>query len=284
LELVRKIIQFAAAILQNSYFTGFLTGRIYQGNLKSICVPGLNCYSCPGALGACPIGSLQAIAANMKLNISLYIYGFITLVGVISGRFVCGFLCPFGLFQELLYKIPLKKFRERKFFKILNKLKYIILIVFVIGIPTVITLSGGISFPAFCQYICPAGTLQAGIPLVLLDNRLHSLVGWLYVWKISILVLVILLSVKLFRPFCRFLCPLGALYSLFNRISVIHIHTDKSNCSNCNRCKTKCLIRADNPDSPECIRCGDCIKACPSKTMKWAYVRVNTKYEDVLSS
>ena len=256
-------------LLQNGYIKGFLTGSLYRGKLKSICVPGLNCYSCPGAFGACPIGSLQALAANPKVNISLYVYGFIMLVGVIAGRFVCGFLCPFGLIQELLYKIPLKKIRERNSFKILNKLKYVVLVVLVIGIPTALAISGGIGFPAFCQWLCPAGTLEAGIPLALLNDRIRGAVGLLYVWKVAILLLIIILSVKLFRPFCRFLCPLGAIYSIFNRISVIHIHTDESICNNCNHCMNICPMHANSTDSTECIRCGKCVKSCPSKALHW---------------
>jgi len=256
-------------ILQNGYLKGFLTGSLYRGKLKQFCVPGLNCYSCPGALGACPIGSLQALAANAKFNVSLYVYGFIVLVGVIAGRFVCGFLCPFGLIQELLYKIPLKKIRERKVFKLLNILKYIVFGVLVVGIPTYLTISGGISFPAFCKWICPAGTLEAGIPLVLLNDRIRGAVGLLYIWKIASLLLIIVLSVKMFRPFCRFLCPLGALYSLFNRISVVHIRTDGTKCSDCRQCKSLCPMNADGTDSTECIRCGECVKKCPGKAMSW---------------
>jgi len=275
--LVRKLVQVSVTILQNSNFSGFITGRIYRGKLKSFCVPGLNCYSCPGALGACPIGSMQALSMNPKLIVSLYIYGFIALVGVLAGRFICGFLCPFGLVQELLHKIPLKKIRGIRAFRVLDKLKYVVLVVFVIGIPTVLTLGGSIGFPAFCQWICPAGTLEAGIPLVLLNSRLRDTVGVLFVWKVTILLLVVLISVKVFRPFCRFLCPLGALYSLFNRISVLHIDIDKRTCSGCNHCLSNCPMDASGTDSTECIRCGKCVKGCPQKAMRWKGLRKNKK-------
>jgi len=144
----RKIIQTIAAIAQNSYFKGFTAGSIFRGKTKSVCVPGLNCYSCPGALGACPLGALQSLSINRGLGLSFYVYGFILLVGVIAGRFICGFLCPFGLIQELLHKIPLKKCRKYSAFKYLNKLKYIILLVLVIGIPTGFMLIGKVGFPA----------------------------------------------------------------------------------------------------------------------------------------
>ena len=84
----------------------FLQGKLYQGGGKAVCVPGLNCYSCPGAAGACPIGAFQAVVGSSKFRFSYYITGILILLGVLLGRFICGFLCPFGWFQELLHKIP----------------------------------------------------------------------------------------------------------------------------------------------------------------------------------
>lgn len=268
------------AIAQNGYFKGFAEGKIFRGATKNLCVPGLNCYSCPGALGSCPIGAIQSLSINPEMKLSLFVYGFILLVGIIAGRFVCGFLCPFGFIQELLHKIPLKKFRENKVFKALNKLKYIILLLFVIGIPTYLSLSGRVGFPAFCQWICPAGTLEAGIPLVIMNERLGAAVGFLFVWKVAVLLLVVLLSIKIFRPFCRFLCPLGALYSLLNRVSIVHIKTEQSSCNNCKKCVSACPMHTDNPDSFECIRCGKCVKCCETNAKHWSVNRA--KQNEVL--
>ena len=109
LDGLRHTVQALWALVTNSFFTGFAQGRIYQGKLKSLCLPGLNCYSCPGSLGSCPIGSLQAVLGSRNFKFSFYIIGFLMLVGSVIGRFVCGWLCPFGLVQDLLYKIPLLK-------------------------------------------------------------------------------------------------------------------------------------------------------------------------------
>jgi polyferredoxin len=273
----RKFIQIAAALLMNANLPGFFSGRLYRGELKKICVPGLNCYSCPGALGACPIGSLQALAGNPNTIISFYVYGILLILGVLVGRLVCGFLCPFGLIQELLHKIPLKKWTNKKCFRRLAKVKYAVLAVMVIGIPTVLTLSGKISFPAFCEYLCPVGTLEAGIPLALAREGIRASLGWLFVWKMAVLVLVLLLCIKIFRPFCRFLCPLGAIYSLFNRISILHIKTDKSKCTDCGTCRNVCKMEAKSTDDSECIRCGKCVKSCPQKAMCWSVNRAKSK-------
>ena len=115
---------------QSSY-PQFFSGQNISGQSEKVCVPGLNCYSCPAATGACPIGAFQAVVGSSKFKFSYYITGFLILLGVTLGRFICGFLCPFGWFQDLLHKIPGKKFSTARL-KPLRYLKYIILVVFVI--------------------------------------------------------------------------------------------------------------------------------------------------------
>ena len=109
---VRTVVQLCWTALTNGYAAGFAKGTIYKGELKRVCVPGLNCYSCPGALGACPIGSLQAVLGDRNHWFSFYVVGFLLFFGAVLGRFVCGWLCPFGLAQDLLAKIPFPKKRK----------------------------------------------------------------------------------------------------------------------------------------------------------------------------
>ena len=111
---IRGWIQAAATLLTNIHIPNLFKGKIYQGNAKTVCVPGLNCYSCPAATGACPIGAFQAVVGSSKFKFSYYITGFFILLGVTLGRFICGFLCPFGWFQDLLHKIPGKKLSTAK--------------------------------------------------------------------------------------------------------------------------------------------------------------------------
>ena len=110
----RGWIQAGAALLTNLHLPNFIKGGLYQGTGKTVCVPGLNCYSCPAASGACPIGAFQAVAGSSRFRFSYYVTGFLILLGVLLGRFICGFLCPFGWFQELLHKIPTKKLSTKK--------------------------------------------------------------------------------------------------------------------------------------------------------------------------
>ncbi|MDE6991812.1 MAG: 4Fe-4S binding protein, partial [Lachnospiraceae bacterium] len=159
----RKIIQIAAFGYSNAHLLNYKGGKIYQGKWKQFCNPGLNCYSCPAAGFACPIGALQAVNGSMEFQFSFYVAGVLLAFGVLLGRAVCGWLCPFGLIQELIHRIPSPKLKLKKVFLYL---KYLVLVVFVLVLPVTVTNYMGMGKPAFCQYICPAGTLQGGIPLL----------------------------------------------------------------------------------------------------------------------
>lgn len=267
-EWPRHRIQALWALLTNSYLTGFVQGKIYKGSLKNLCVPGMNCYSCPGALGACPIGAMQAVIGSWNFKFAFYVAGFLMFVGALTGRFVCGWLCPFGLIQDLLHKIPFpEKIKTFPGDKLLRKLKYVIFAVFVILLPLFLVDILGQGAPYFCKLICPVGTLEGGIPLVLLNKSLRGIVGWLYAWKMVLLVITIVLSVIIYRPFCKYICPLGAIYSVFNPISVFKYRVDKEKCVNCGACARACKMQVDpvqNANHPECIRCGQCRKVCPT--------------------
>lgn len=261
----RKFVQIIFSIVTNSYLVGFIRGTIYKGPTKALCVPGLSCYSCPGALGSCPIGSLQAVLGSIKYKVSAYVTGFLLLFGIAMGRFICGWLCPFGLIQELLYKLPSPKYRVKGAFRNLKYLKYGVLLVFVILLPILLKdpLAGG--DPYFCKWICPAGTLMAGLPLLSVNKGLRSAIGFLFTWKMFILIVTIVACIVLYRSFCRFLCPLGALYALFNKYSFYRFEISHK-CTHCGKCYEACPIdiyTAQTPNSPECIRCGKCRTACP---------------------
>lgn len=264
----RHGIQAVWAFLTNSHVSGFVTGKIYTGKLKNVCVPGLNCYSCPGAVGACPIGSLQAVVGSWNFKMAYYVVGFLIFIGAIFGRLICGFLCPFGLIQDLLNKIPFpKKIRTFKRDKLLRKLKYVIFAVFVILLPMFLVDIMGQGSPYFCKLICPAGTLEGGIPLALLNKSMRSALGALYVWKNAILVVTIILSIIIYRPFCKYICPLGAFYSVFNKVSFFKYRVNKEKCVGCGKCAKVCRMQVDpvvNANSLECIRCGRCKQACPT--------------------
>ncbi len=266
----RKLIQLYSALLFNANIKGYITGEIYKGTLKNVCTPGLNCYSCPGASGACPLGSLQNSLGNSNRRAPYYVLGILVLYGIIFGRFICGFLCPFGLIQELLHKIKTPKLKKSRVTRILSYLKYVILVFFVIIAPIMYGLRK-VPLPGFCKYICPAGTIEGAFGL--LSNKVNSgmlaMLGPLFTWKFVLTVSVVLGSVFIFRFFCRFICPLGAIYGLFNRISLFGIKLDTSKCTSCGLCHAKCKMDIRNVGDHECISCGECIDICPTSAISW---------------
>ena len=269
----RGLLQAGATLLTNLHLPNFLKGGIYQGKGKAVCVPGLNCYSCPAASGSCPIGSFQAVVGSSKFGFSYYITGSLILLGVLLGRFICGFLCPFGWFQELLHKIPTKKISTKKL-KPLRYIKYAVLLFMVILMPMLITNDVGMGDPFFCKYLCPQGVLEGAIPLAAVNSGIRAALGSLFSWKLGILVAVILLSVFFYRPFCKWLCPLGAFYALLNKVSLFGMKVDKHKCVSCGKCAKACKMDVDvtkAPDHTECIRCGMCIRACPTKAVRFRF-------------
>lgn len=261
----RRIIQLYAALLTNANLKGFATGKIYTGDTKKMCVPGLNCYSCPGAVGACPLGALQDSLAQSGRTAPSYILGILLLFGLLLGRLICGFLCPFGLIQELLYKIRTPKLRKNRFTRVLSYFKYVLLAI-VIAVPIIYA-----GIPSFCKYVCPAGTFGGAISLLSNPNNtdFFGMLGYLFTWKFCVLVVVVVASIFIYRFFCRFICPLGAIYSLFCKISLLGVKLDKDKCIDCGLCVQGCKMDIKHVGDHECIQCGECISVCPVQAISW---------------
>ncbi len=305
-RLPRTLIQILWTALTNGFAYGFIKRDIFKGASKSVCLPGLNCYSCPGAVGSCPIGALQAVICDHKYSFSFYVVGALIFIGALLGRAVCGFLCPFGLFQDLLYKIPF--FIKRKSLpahKYLKYAKYAVFIVFICILPASLAVYDT-GVPAFCKYVCPSGTLMGALSIVPFNddfktpdshapaltpvNGLKSLsggglmqtvapkpaarsqLGTLFYLKIGLLAFFALTSLAIYRPFCKYICPLGAVYSLFAKVSCVRLKLDESACVKCGLCARACKMSIDpvkTPNSGECIRCGDCVKKCPKNALSY---------------
>ena len=265
----RKLIQLYCALLFNANLKGFSSGNIYQGNTKQVCVPGINCYSCPGAVGACPIGSLQGSFSAGKSTI-YYVCGILLLYCILFGRLICGWFCPFGFIQDLVYKLKTPKLKKSPVTRILSYFKYVVLVFFVFIVPITYAFRDT-PLPAFCKYICPAGTIEGGIGLLAnkVNESYFSMLGPLFTWKFALMVSIILGCILIYRLFCRFICPLGALYGLFNKISVFGVKVDNSKCINCGLCVSKCKVDIRTVGDQECISCGECIPECPTKAIKF---------------
>jgi len=242
----RRWVQPVSALLLNSYATQQVT--------KGLPCPALNCYACPAAACACPIGSLQHFV--ILRSVPFYVLGVVALAGVLVGRAACGWLCPFGWLQDLFYRLPLPKWR------LPNRLtgsRYLVLAALVVLVPL---LTGE---PWFCK-LCPAGTLEAGIPVVLLWPEMRQLIGTFFWAKLALSAALVAWMGVTRRPFCRWICPLGTLWSPFNTVSAVRLTVDQRRCTRCDRCQHVCPVDLriyEAPSSGTCIRCLRCVRACP---------------------
>jgi polyferredoxin len=259
----RRLWQIASTILHNLYLPAFANITIYQGVLKGYCTPALNCYACPAAFMSCPIGTLQHFA--IRHQFPLFLAGFLGLVGMGVGRMICGWLCPFGFLQDIMKKISKRTVRLPGW---LGSFKYVSLVLLAILLPVLL---GDMWF----SKLCPAGAIQAAIPWALAGTSdspewagldVHSMIGTFFWIKMVILAVFLLAVVFIKRPFCRLACPLGAIFSLFNRISLVRLKLDSSKCTECGLCRRMCPVDLNaywELDSPECIKCLECTK-CPT--------------------
>lgn len=275
----RRLVQLYSALLHNAYLKGFIDGRIYTGHAKVACVPGFNCYSCPGAVGSCPLGAIQNALASAGHRAGWYVLGIVLLFGVILGRTICGWLCPMGLIQELLHKIPTPKLKKSRVTRALSWLKYVILAVFVIAIPLWYGLRHQLPLPGFCKYICPAGTLEGAVGHLAnpANASYYSMLGILFTRKFVVMLGIGLACVFCYRSFCRFICPLGAIYGLFNRFNVVGVKVDANRCNHCGACVRHCGMDVRHVSDHECIHCGKCMEVCKQGAISIKAGRITLK-------
>jgi len=277
----RRWSQVLGTLVANPWFAYFGTRTIYQGQAKGLCFPGFNCYACPLALFSCPIGALQQSfallsprfktvvagqaavtavkrAASYPVSALLYVVGFIGLIGVLTGRLVCGWICPFGFLQDLLYKIPTPKLGLPQWMRFG---KYFALVVVAMLIPYITGVH-------WYSRLCPAGSLEGAIPLEVLPPRTPlPATGWFFWLKIAILVVFLAWMVVTKRPFCRTACALGGAYAALTPFSFYRMRVDSAKCTSCGNCKASCPVDIniyENANSPECVRCLTCKKECPT--------------------
>ena len=284
----RRLIQIYSALLFNASLKGYVTGDIFKGATKNVCTPGLNCYSCPGAITSCPLGALQNAFSASGKTIPFYMLGILALYAIMLGRWICGWLCPFGLVQDLLHKIKTPKLAKGIVTRVLSVFKYVLLVLFVVVIP-LLYMARDLPLPAFCKYICPAGTFGGAIGLLInpANDNVFAMLGPLFSWKFALMVSFLVATVFIYRIFCRFFCPLGAFYGLFNKISVFGIKLNKSACTDCGKCVTKCKMDIREVGDRECIMCGECIEVCPTDAITWRGAKIflpKNEYEQETTS
>lgn len=237
LEVVRHIIQLIAFLLIPGLFASTLTA------IKSLVT--------------------MVVTNNFSFNtiLSLLMLLSITMVTtLLFGRFFCGFFCSFGAMQDLLWAISQKtlKFRQKIPYKADHILKYLkgiillgLLILWIFQIPYTNDPWG-----VFAKY-ASLSAWQDGSALLSLGGGL--------------LIIIMIGSLFIERGFCRYLCPLGAIYSLLAKARFFKFSKPHEACGKCHLCSDQCAMRIDLSDdyitSGECIECMKCIERCPKHNM-----------------
>lgn len=256
LRIYRLSVQIAALIALNLQFLHIWFPKLTLTGMQGICAPVFYCHGCPWAVMACPLG---VIVTFLRFGLVPWLaIGILALVGTFGGRFICGWLCPFGWMQDMLYKIRTRKYSIPSQLKYV---KYAVLALFVVAIPYLLPDKRA----SFCD-ICPSGVIEALIPYAIIGNwdvssGYFSGFNQLFWIKITITVSVILFAIFVSRGFCRAFCPLGAIFAIFNRVSLFRYSLTFHKCNGCGACAKVCPVEIDpvkEINDPECIRCYEC--------------------------
>jgi ferredoxin-type protein NapH len=291
----RLLVQLGFFIFFNAAFLGL--------PLLPLLLPVFECYAMPGKTVLCNFGVLQR---NLSFDLEVFpafplaSVAMFIVVGAIVGRAMCGWACPLGFVQDIftsiahLLKMKQKELSE-KLRHFLTGVKYMVLlatlaIVASVGITYVISrllgykyaFSLGICGRAPYCVICPVPVFFVTVPSLLnalfTGGTLPQMPLTFYIGLSAFMVFVVL-SLITKRFWCRYLCPLGALMSLFNKLSLLHIKKRKHDCTTfCKghqkECDDSCPMginisrQEELSSNSECILCYNCSEPCPKKAIE----------------
>jgi len=297
---VRRIVQFLALPVA---YAGFIVPV-----MTHIIYPSIHCYACPLSVYICPVGVFQNF--TKATTFPFYLLGWVVVYGVAAGRAICGWICPFGLLNDILAPINRVKKPKPSLQKLL--VSFFLVALFLSAFPLDLRLAIGVFAVAaftlfalndlslikyfiltltlvlaflfadtiFCKS-CAVATAEASIPYFFLglagkapiDVRLSLP----FLVHLGTLALAVCGIIVVRRFWCRYLCPMGAMLGLLNRTSLITLKRDETAC-NKGKCSSECIKvcsmgvkrigRLKVIDSGDCIRCGDCVDACPNTALR----------------
>jgi ferredoxin-type protein NapH len=243
----RRIVQGSGLLLGLFGVTGI--------GVTHLIFPGLHCYACPLAVTVCPIGLIQNLVVFGTTP--FFWLGVIVAYGLIAGRGFCGWFCPFGTLNDLL------SFRKVRIHARFSYGKFVVL-------AGTIVAAWVFTDTMFCKF-CPAGSIEASIPYLLLGV---AKVNRPFLIHIGTLGGTLVGMVLIARFWCRYLCPMGGLLSLFNRISFLQLKWNPDRCTACGACTQACPMGLEphrEHDNHNCIKCGECVEACRLGALEFRY-------------
>ena len=290
---IRRIVQLVSLPVA---YAGFVVPGIVH-----FVWPSIHCYACPLSVWICPVGALQNFVKAGRFP--FFVVGTMVGAGVGFGRAVCGWICPFGLLNDLLAGLNRLKTRLGAvvallalflgafslaaamvdlragvalaltlFFALFLIRRFHLFKYLFLGATIAAAIACGDTI--FCK-TCAVATFEASIPYALSPNASIPVkpFGFPFLIHIGVGVLAVVGILWARRFWCRYLCPFGAIMGLTNRFSALRLHHDPEKCAP-KTCKAACLkscpmgvtslTRLKSIDATDCIRCGDCVAACPN--------------------
>lgn len=213
-----------------------------------------------------PINGIFEVLANHQVLLNVILILLPVGLSLFWGRFYCGWICPLGAVQEFLNPAPEGRSLPQPLDRILKYVKYILLII--IGYLT------WYSTHNLWQNHDPAQTLFT------FSGSLAAII---------ILVALLLISILVSRPFCKYLCPLGAILAITSKLAMFRMRADAKKCMVCGKCLIgECpmdAVSAFNPeidlpniDNSECIKCSHCQKNCRKSALRVTGFRIDHVY------
>lgn len=209
----------------------------------------------------CPFGGIESLWAVLtngsmlqKTNWSNLVILLATLAtALVAGRFFCGWICPFGTVQEwsgrILSRLTGKRLplaMPEAIDRPLRYMKFVVLAAIILAT----VWAGSLIFAEVCPY------------RVLFSGEVTTL-------GLIVLGAVAVGSLVFERFWCKYLCPLGAVLAVFNKITPFKVTCDTAACLTCDKCARTCPMsitdRPERIDSIECIRCLECVESCPKE-------------------
>jgi len=187
---------------------------------------------------------------------------FFAVLAVVGSKLICGWACPFGALQELIYHLPiLRKLKKRRLpFVVSNSIR---IALFVVMLLLLFGIVGGRKGFVIYHFMNPFNLFNLDIETASVGATISA---------------ALVVSFGFYRPFCQFICPFGLLSWLFERLSIFRVKIDHDRCTKCNACVRACPLDAAKGRvagkvfPADCFSCARCLNVCAEDAIHYGLV------------